>query len=121
MHVTPLVYFQMAKNLFDKEWRDWIRHNVAWGCSKAELFDTVQDEPALAEPTQAQRDDVEDEFKAHTDYFEPYELERFSTPTLGQRSWTFMIYLNEPESGGATSGLSSGKVVAPALALSTEA
>jgi prolyl 4-hydroxylase len=204
----------MAKNLFDKEWREWIRLNVARGCSKAELFDvlvregfereaaqrelnpvriptlsrvdtgaaelytaegfldepecrhlidlmkahlrqstiTVQDEPdqffrrsktcdlgllhdpvaeridaricqamqispALAEPTQAQRYEIEDEFKAHTDYFETYELERFSTPTQGQRSWTFMIYLNEPESGGETAFVNLGIVVRPKLGL----
>lgn len=204
----------MAKNLFDKQWRDWIHHNVARGCSKAELFDilvregfereaahralnpiriptlsradspraelytaegflngtecqhlidlmkahlrrstiTVADEPdqffrssktcdlgllqdpaacridrkicdamqidpALAEPTQAQRYDIGDEFKAHTDYFESYELERFSTPTLGQRSWTFMIYLNEPESGGETGFVNLGLLIRPKTGL----
>jgi prolyl 4-hydroxylase len=62
----------------------------------------LQIDPALAEPTQAQHYDVGDEFKAHTDYFEAYELERFSTPLWGQRTWTFMIYLNEPYTGGET-------------------
>jgi prolyl 4-hydroxylase len=204
----------MEKNLFDKEWRDWIQLNVARGCSKVELFDilvkegfdreathralhpiqiptlrqadtdraefytadgfmseaecrhlidlmqghlrqstiTMQDEPdhffrrsktcdlgllhdpvvaqidaricqamqispALAEPTQAQRYDVGDEFKAHTDYFEAYELERCSTPALGQRSWTFMIYLNEPEGGGETAFVNLGLSIRPRTGL----
>lgn len=43
------------------------------------------------------------EYKAHYDYFEPDEL---TTPGLlahgGQRVGTLLIYLNEPEQGGAT-------------------
>jgi prolyl 4-hydroxylase len=200
----------MEKYVFDKEWRDWVNHNVARGCSKTELFEilvregfhgeaayralnpiqiqtlckvdteraelytadgflteaecrhlidlmeghlrqstiTAKEEPdqffrrsktcdlgllhdpvaeridlricqamqiplALAEPTQAQRYEVGDEFKAHTDYFEPCELERFSSPTLGQRNWTFMIYLNEPESGGETAFVNLGILLRP--------
>jgi prolyl 4-hydroxylase len=57
---------------------------------------------SCAEPTQGQYYEVGQEFKPHTDYFETYELGRFSTATLGQRSWTFMVYLNEPQSGGET-------------------
>lgn len=68
---------------------------------------------SLAEPTQAQYYAPGDEFKPHTDYFESYELERFSTPSLGQRSWTFMAYLNEPEGGGATDFVRLGISVRP--------
>jgi prolyl 4-hydroxylase len=57
---------------------------------------------AFAEPSQGQWYDVGQEFKPHTDFFKDYELEHFSTPTWGQRTWTFMIYLNEPEGGGGT-------------------
>lgn len=74
-------------------------------------------DPALAEPTQAQHYDVGDEFKAHTDYFEEYELARFSTPAWGQRTWTFMIYLNEPEAGGETAFPNVGVVVRPKTGL----
>lgn len=66
-----------------------------------------------AEPTQAQYYDVGGEFKAHTDYFESYELERYSTPTLGQRTWTFMVYLNEPEAGGETRFTAAGLATMP--------
>lgn len=70
-------------------------------------------DPSLAEPTQGQRYEPGDEFKAHTDYFESYELEKFSTPAWGQRSWTFMIYLDEPEAGGETAFVNLGLSVRP--------
>jgi prolyl 4-hydroxylase len=73
--------------------------------------------PALAEPTQGQRYEAGDEFKPHTDYFESYELEKFSTPTLGQRTWTFMMYLNEPEAGGETDFPNLGVSIRPQTGL----
>lgn len=73
----------------------------------------MESDPALAEPTQGQWYDVAEEFKPHTDYFEAYELERFSTPVWGQRTWTFMVYLNEPEEGGETAFTSLGFAIRP--------
>jgi len=60
-------------------------------------------DPAYGEPVQGQRYDVGQEFKSHTDYFEPdgQDFEKYCS-VAGQRTWTFMIYLNEPEAGGAT-------------------
>ncbi len=74
-------------------------------------------DPAFAEPTQAQLYQVGDEFKAHTDYFEEYELERFSTQAWGQRTWTFMVYLNEPAGGGETAFPNIGLAVRPKTGL----
>ena len=56
-----------------------------------------------SEPIQAQKYSPGQEFKAHTDYFEPGsdEYKQFCS-TLGQRTWTFMVYLNEGCEGGAT-------------------
>ncbi len=59
-------------------------------------------DPRFAETSQGQCYEVGQEFKLHTDFFKDYELDRFSTPLWGQRTWTFMIYLNEPEGGGET-------------------
>jgi prolyl 4-hydroxylase len=70
-------------------------------------------DPAFAEPSQGQCYEVGQEFKPHTDFFKPYELERFSTPAWGQRTWTFMVYLNEPEGGGATRFLDVDLTVQP--------
>lgn len=57
-----------------------------------------------SEPIQAQRYDVGQQFKQHHDFFEP----RTDTYTefasaLGNRTWTFMVYLTDCESGGGTS------------------
>jgi len=60
-------------------------------------------DPAYGEPLQGQRYDVGQEFKPHTDYFEPGGAD-FDTycSVAGQRTWTFMLYLNDVEAGGAT-------------------
>lgn len=60
-------------------------------------------DPAYGEPLQGQRYAVGQEFKQHTDYFEPggVDFDRFCA-VAGNRTWTVMVYLNEPEAGGAT-------------------
>jgi prolyl 4-hydroxylase len=60
-------------------------------------------EPSHGETIQGQRYAVGQQFKPHHDFFytsEPYwpEQERQG----GQRTWTAMIFLNEPEAGGQT-------------------
>ena len=59
--------------------------------------------PVYGEKTQGQKYSVGQEFKAHTDTFEP-ESEEFETfaHILGQRTWTCMIYLNDTPKGGQT-------------------
>ncbi|AKM10589.1 prolyl hydroxylase family protein [Croceicoccus naphthovorans] len=69
---------------------------------------------AYAEPSQGQRYDVGQEFKNHTDYFEPTgaDFQKYCS-VAGQRTWTFMVYLNEPEAGGATRFKVAGKTFQP--------
>jgi prolyl 4-hydroxylase len=60
-------------------------------------------EKAHGEPLQGQRYQQGQQFREHADFFyidEPYWAEY--EPHGGQRTWTAMIYLNEPEAGGAT-------------------
>jgi prolyl 4-hydroxylase len=53
--------------------------------------------------TQGQRYDLEQEYKAHYDYFIPgTHQHQVFCQFLGQRTWTFMIYLNDVEEGGGT-------------------
>jgi len=68
------------------------------------------------EPVQGQRYAVGQEFKTHTDYFEPggLDFEKFCS-VAGQRTWTFMVYLNEPQAGGATRFKCIGKTFQPEL------
>jgi prolyl 4-hydroxylase len=70
--------------------------------------------PAHGEPMQGQRYAVGQEFKGHTDYFEPAGVDyaRYCS-VAGQRTWTVMIYLNEPEAGGATRFKTIDKIVQP--------
>jgi prolyl 4-hydroxylase len=55
-----------------------------------------------AEQIQGQKYAVGQEFRFHTDYFDP-ELLKKDASINGQRTWTFMIYLNDVEEGGYTS------------------
>ena len=69
---------------------------------------------ANGEPMQGQRYDVGQEFKAHTDYFEPtgMDYDRYCS-VAGQRTWTVMLYLNDVEAGGATRFKAIDKIVYP--------
>ncbi len=66
------------------------------------------------EPLQGQRYAVGQEFKGHTDYFEPngVDYHRYCG-VAGNRTWTVMIYLNQPEAGGATRFKVVDKIVQP--------
>lgn len=69
---------------------------------------------ATGEPLQGQRYAPGQEFKPHTDTFEPGGADFYiHTAESGQRSWTAMIYLNEPDDGGATRFKTIGKTVQP--------
>lgn len=71
-------------------------------------------DPAHGEPIQGQRYAAGQEFKPHTDYFEPHgpDYARYCS-VAGNRTWTAMIYLNEPAQGGATRFTSIGKTIRP--------
>jgi prolyl 4-hydroxylase len=71
-------------------------------------------DPAFGEPIQGQRYAVGQEFKQHTDYFEPEgaDFDRYCA-LAGNRTWTAMIYLNQPGAGGATRFKVIDKIVQP--------
>jgi prolyl 4-hydroxylase len=80
----------------------------------AKLCDLTGIDPAYGEPLQGQRYEVGQEFKAHTDYFEPTGIDYAEHTTVsGQRTWTVMAYLNSVEAGGGTRFLSTGKIIQP--------
>jgi len=58
---------------------------------------------AYGEGIQAQRHDVGQQFKPHYDWFPPGrdEYRRFAE-LRGNRTWTFMVYLNDDMEGGGT-------------------
>ena len=71
-------------------------------------------DPAFGEPLQGQRYAEGQEFKPHTDYFTPGggDFERYCARS-GNRTWTFMIYLNDVLAGGATRFKVAGKTFQP--------
>jgi prolyl 4-hydroxylase len=70
--------------------------------------------PIHGEPMQGQRYAVGQEFKPHTDYFEPRGADYAQyCSTSGNRTWTVMVYLNQPTAGGATRFSHVGKIVKP--------
>jgi len=69
---------------------------------------------SYSEGIQAQRYDVGQEFKPHTDFFEPGTDEyREHASARGNRTWTFMVYLNEGMEGGGTRFAAIGKTFFP--------
>lgn len=73
-------------------------------------------DPAHGEPLQGQRYAVGQEFKGHTDYFEPDgpDFHRYCN-VAGNRTWTVMVYLNAPEAGGATRFKAVDKIIQPEM------
>ena len=71
-------------------------------------------DPALGEPIQGQRYAPGQEFKPHTDTFNPGGADYYKyCADQGQRTWTAMLYLNQPEDGGATRFKTIGKSIQP--------
>lgn len=71
-------------------------------------------DPIFGEPLQGQKYEVGNEFRDHTDYFEPggRDYQQYCS-VARQRTWTAMIYLNEPAAGGATRFRHLDKIIQP--------
>jgi len=93
----------------DLDWRDPVVGEV-----ERRIADLLGLPLAASEPLQGQRYAPGQEFKPHTDTFEPGGYDFYvHTADMGQRSWTAMIYLNQPEEGGATRFKTIGKTIHP--------
>ena len=69
---------------------------------------------SYSEGIQAQRYEVGEQFKEHTDYFEPGTPEyREHAEARGNRTWTFMVYLNSVAEGGETRFLALDRAFTP--------
>jgi prolyl 4-hydroxylase len=71
-------------------------------------------ERPYGETIQGQRYEVGQEFKEHSDFFEPNsaDFDKYCSVS-GQRTWTFMVYLNDVPAGGATRFRAINKIVRP--------
>ena len=93
----------------DLDWRDAVVAAV-----DSRIADLLGLDLAASEPIQGQRYSAGQEFKAHTDTFEPGGYDYYvHTADGGQRTWTAMVYLNQPEDGGATRFKTIGKTIQP--------
>ena len=80
----------------DFKGKPWIQEKIA---------DHMGIHTNFCEPLQGQVYTVGQEFKEHSDYFErnrPNEYDHYARQQGGQRTWTFMVYLTDVESGGET-------------------
>ncbi len=69
---------------------------------------------SYSEDIQVQRYEVGQEFKQHTDYFQPRTQEYAEyAGRAGQRTWTFMVYLNDGMKGGGTKFFALNKILTP--------
>ena len=80
----------------------------------AKICKTFGIRASYSEGVQAQRYDVGQQFKPHVDYFEPdSDMYRRLAGLKGNRTWTFMVYLNDGMEGGATRFTKLDLAVAP--------
>ena len=68
--------------------------------------------PSYSEITQGQYYQPGEEFKVHTDFFEGPAFEEHAKES-GQRTFTFMVYLNDVESGGETEFIRLKQTIKP--------
>jgi prolyl 4-hydroxylase len=69
---------------------------------------------AYSEAIQGQRYAVGQEFKSHTDFFTPGTQEYCThASNSGNRTWTFLVYLNDVPQGGGTSFIELNHVFQP--------
>ena len=83
---------------------------------EARLTQALGIDPLLGEPIQGQRYAPGQEFKPHTDTFEPGGTDFYHyCGKQGQRTWTAMIYLDRPDEGGSTRFKAIGKTIQPEI------
>jgi prolyl 4-hydroxylase len=91
---------------------DW--HDPVVAAVDAKIAELLGLALEASEPLQGQRYAPGQEFKPHTDTFEPGGAAYYEhCAETGQRTWTAMIYLNQPEDGGATRFKLIGKTIQP--------
>ena len=103
----------------DKEFRTSKSCNLKPGDPIVATFETriselVRVNRRFGETVQGQRYEVGQQFKPHFDYFfasESYYAD--AAARGGQRTWTAMLFLNEPEAGGHTDFPTAGASAAP--------
>lgn len=103
----------------DKEFRTSKSCNLSPAEAPVAAFETRVSELAginrrFGETVQGQRYEVGQQFKPHFDFFHAGEsYYEDAAARGGQRTWTAMLFLNEPDAGGHTDFPTAGASVAP--------
>lgn len=80
------------------------------------IHNTIKIPVECGETLQGQKYGVGQEFKQHTDYFHTSEdYNKIHLKQKGQRTWTFIVYLNDVEEGGETEFSKINKKFKPAI------
>ena len=70
-------------------------------------------EPKFAEPSQGQYYEITQSSSRTPITSSTTSSKSIRRPTLGQRTWTFMVYLNDVEEGGHTAFVNIGLFIPP--------
>jgi len=82
------------------------------------IYSAMGIDRSFAEVTQIQKYEIGQEFKEHTDYFKPGTKEyEMNASVQGNRTWTFMVYLNHVMEGGGTKFFAIDKVIQPKVGM----
>ena len=102
-------YFRDSETMFFKE-NEGVQHTL-----EQKISDFMGLSEKLGERSQIQHYRLGNQFKAHCDYFDPEDEDVYAefVGDKGQRTWTFMIYLNDVEGGGHTEFVKLDKKVSP--------
>lgn len=99
-----------ADGYIDEEWRTSTTCNLATSSDSLvasvdnKILECIGIHASRGESIQGQHYDKTQEFKQHTDTFQPNsgEYKKHCENVGGQRTWTFMIYLDNTKEGGET-------------------
>ena len=96
-------FLEHVKNMNDKEFINHINNKI---CKKMKINNECSESMQIQKYTPGQY------FKLHHDAFHPNDYEKFCS-NGGNRTWTFMIYLNNVEKGGVTKMPKINKYIIP--------
>ena len=90
----------------------WTEEDIEVKINK-KIKDTIKIYSKKSETPQVQNYQISEEYKPHYDYFQKHAVDELKKG--GQRSFTFMIYLNDVEEGGQTKFVELNQKITPKL------
>lgn len=115
----------MTADILSPNWSALVRGWMAQGVSPSNIHADMRRHglglglsPRWSQPNQLQKYGSGEKFGSHADHFEPGSQQYAREAHVdGQRTWTFMVYLNAPKSGGETHCGRLGRTFTPTTGL----